>query len=202
MTAVLGDLTNDAVMALPAEVTPGPQGPAGDTGPDGATGPQGIQGVQGPQGAPGNTYWTTASQATTQVVANSATLTDSNTLKFAIAASTKYRVRGVIFYDTTAAGDMKYTFSGPASPTLVRSEILATIAGAVPAYVAVATAYPSSSGVALAGTGTTGGRIAFDFVVHNGANAGTFLFRFAQNTQTNDSGAQVLAGSYLEWAVA
>ncbi len=143
------------------------------------------------------------SQAATQIVANSAVLADSNTMTFAMAANTKYRVRGVIFYDTTATGDMKYTFVGPASPTLFRSEILATIAGGTPAFSAIATAYPSSSGVALIGTGTTGGQIVFDIIVHNGANATpNFKLQFAQNTQTNDSGAQVLAGSYMEYAVA
>jgi hypothetical protein len=133
---------------------------------------------------------------------NSAVLSNDNTLFFSMAAATKYRIRGVIFFDTTAAGDFKYTFVGPASPTLVRSELQAVIAGGTPAWAIIATAYPSSSGVALAGTGTTGGYIRFDFIVHNGSNVLNFAFQFAQNTQTNDTGAIVRAGSYMEYSIA
>lgn len=185
----------------------GPQGVKGDKGDTGATGSTGPQGDTGPQGATGaqgppGSGWAILSKAADQTVTNSATLVDDNTLTFSMAASTKYRIRGRIFFDTTAAADIKYTFVGPASPTLVRGELIGTIAGGTPAATAISTAYPSSSGVALAGSGTTGGWISFDFIVQNGSNAGAFTFRFAQNTQTNDSGAIVRAGSYMEYNVA
>jgi len=184
----------------------GVPGAKGDPGEDGAQGAQGIQGIQGIQGATGaqgpSAGWTMVSAASDQTVTNTATLADDAALTFAMAANTKYRIRGRIFWDTTAAGDFKYTFVGPASPTLVRSEIIAPIAGAAPAYGAIATAYPSASGVTLAGTGTTGGWVSVDLIVHNGANAGTFKFQFAQGTQSNDSGAIRRAGSYLEWSTA
>jgi hypothetical protein len=48
---------------------------------------------------------------------------------------------------------------------------------------------------------TSGGFIYFDIILHTNG-AGTFQFQFAQNTQTNDAGAQVLAGSYMEYSVA
>jgi hypothetical protein len=146
--------------------------------------------------------WTTISKAADQTVANSATLTDDTALQFAMAANAKYRIRARIFWDTTAAADFKFTFIGPASPTLYRAELVAPIAGAAPAWAAVATAYPAAAGVALVGTGTTGGFIVFEAIIHNGANAGAFKFQFAQNTATADTGAIVRAGSYLEWATA
>ena len=182
----------------------GPQGPAGADGAQGPQGIQGIQGIQGPQGPQGlpGTGWGILSAASDQTRANSAVLVDDDTLTFSMSANTKYRIRGRIFYDTTATGDFKYTFVGPASPTLVRGEVIATVAGATPANTAISTAYPSATGVSLTGTGANGGWISLDMIVHNGANAGAFLFRFAQNTQSNDTGAIRRAGSYLEWNTA
>lgn len=180
----------------------GATGPTGAsvTGPTGPTGPSGADGAAGPTGPASG--WTVLSKAADQTRNNSAVLVADDTLSFSMLANTKYRIRGRIYYDTTAAADFKYTFVGPASPTLVRSEIKAVAAGGTPAFAAVGTAYPSSTGVALTGNAATGGFIEFDFVVHNGANAGTFQFQFAQNTQTNDTGAIVRAGSYLEYAAA
>jgi hypothetical protein len=154
-------------------------------------------------GLGGQAGWTTLSKSADQSVINSAALVSDNTLTFPMLASTKYRVRGKIFFDTTAAGDFKYTFTGPASPTLVRSEIVVSTPGAAPTIPAITTAYPNSSGVAITSTsGTTGGHIAIDMIIHNGLNAGNFTFQFAQNTATNDTGAIVRAGSYLEFSVA
>lgn len=144
--------------------------------------------------------WTTLSQAASQNVTNQATLQNSNTLTFSMLANTKYRIRGRIFLDTTATGDIKYGFSQPSSPTLVRAELIATVAGGTPAFGAIGTSITASA--ALTGTGTTGAIIMLDAVYHNGANAASFTFQFAQNTQTNDAGVTVLAGSYLEYAVA
>lgn len=142
------------------------------------------------------------SKAADQTVTNSAVLVSDSVLQFAMAANTKYRIRARVFFDTTAAGDFKYTLAGPASPTLVRAEGMINAPAVPPAFNAVATTYPPAAGVAVVGTGTTGGWFALDMIVHNGPNAGTFAFQFAQNTATNDTGAIVRAGSYLEYAVA
>lgn len=145
--------------------------------------------------------WRTQTKQADQAVINSATLIDDTELQFPMLANRTYRIRGKIFWDTTANGDYKYTFVGPASPTLVRGEITAGIAGSTPAFSAILTAYPSSTGVSLAGTGTTGGYIFIDMIVKNGANAGTFKLQFAQGTASNDTGAINRAGSYLEWSI-
>lgn len=132
-----------------------------------------------------------------QLVTNSATLTDDNYLQVYLSASTKYCIRGIIYWDTTATGDFKYAFIGPTSPTLVRMNRTSCIAGGTPAVVGVLdTALPGST--ALVGTGTTGGYLAFDCIIHNGANAGVFKFQFAQNTQTAAESATVRAGSWIQ----
>jgi hypothetical protein len=117
-----------------------------------------------------------------------------------MATTTKYRIRAVIFYDTTAAGDFKWAMSGPSAPTLVRGSVQSCIAGGTPAFTVITTAATGST--TLAGTGTTGGLIQFDLIWHNNANNASFTFQFAQGTQTNDTGAIVRAGSYMEYAIA
>ncbi len=146
--------------------------------------------------------WIVNSKATDQSVINSAVLVDCNMLTASLAAQTKYRVWGEVWFDTTAAADFKYTFVGPASPTLVRGLIHSAIPGAALTLPTPLTAYPSASGVSLVGTGTTGGYLLYSFTIHNGANAGTFAFRFAQNTATADTGAIVRAGSYMSYGLA
>ena len=144
--------------------------------------------------------WTTLSCTADQAVINSNVLVSSLYMTFSMVLSTKYRIRGKIFWDTTAAGDFKYGFAQPAAITLIRSRLTTGAAGSTPAWAAIATSITTSA--ALTGTGTTGGYTFFDFIVHNGANTAAFVFRFAQNTAQNDTGAIVRAGSYMEYAVA
>jgi len=146
-----------------------------------------------------NERWITLSKAGDQAVINQATLQDDDTMQFSMAASTKYRIRMKVFWDTTAAGDFKYGFSQPSSPTLIRNELITGVSGSTPAFAAIGTSLTTST--SLAGTGTTGGYLFLDCIYHNN-NAGTFKFQFAQNTATNDTGAIVRAGSYLEYQVA
>lgn len=53
MTAIVGDLLIDDVVAVPADITPGPAGPAGPQGVQGDSGAPGADGAAGPQGPPG-----------------------------------------------------------------------------------------------------------------------------------------------------
>ena len=145
--------------------------------------------------------WNMISKAADQAIINSAVLTTDTSLQFTMQANLNYRLRGVVFFDTTAAGDFKYAFTAPAAPTLIRAELVDCIAGGTPAELAaIATATPGSR--SLAGAGTTGGYVEFRFIFQNGANVATFGFQFAQDTQTNDTGAIVRAGSWMEWAFA
>lgn len=144
-----------------------------------------------------NYRWQTISLASDQTVNNSVTLA-STALTVAVAANTKYRIRGCAFLDTTAAADVKYSIVGPASPTLARISRTHAVPGVAPVAAILDSALPAAA--ALAGTGTTGGYVKWEMILHNGANAGSVVFQFAQNTQTNDTGAILRAGSYIEFA--
>jgi hypothetical protein len=125
------------------------------------------------------------------------TLTDDGELKIYVKANTKYRINGFVYFDTVAAADFKYAFTGPASPTLVRMQRAHAVAGAAPTGLATDTALPGST--ALTGTGTNGGVVQFVSIFHNGSTAGYFTFQWAQNT--SDAGSTIVrAGSYIDYA--
>jgi hypothetical protein len=123
------------------------------------------------------------------------TLADDDTLLVRVAANQQFIIRGKVFFDTIAAGDFKYGFSIPASPTLVRIRRLDCVAGGTPAFRAVDVANVATQ--SLAGTGTTGGYVEFVYLLHNGANAGNWAFQWAQDT-SDGSNTTVRAGSYIE----
>jgi hypothetical protein len=78
------------------------------------------------------------------------------------------------------AGDFKFRHTGPASPTLVRIEREWILPGTAAWVPGVDTAF-SAADIALAGTGTIGGVIYFEGIIHNGPNAGTFGFIRAEH---------------------
>jgi hypothetical protein len=143
--------------------------------------------------------WTTVSKAADQTKTSDTTLANDTALSFSMLASTNYRIRGLVWFDTQDAPDFKYAFSGPSSPTLVRGEVVSCIAGGTPAFATVVTSLPGST--ALTGAGNNGGYLRFEFAFQNGTTAGTFAFQWAQNT-SDAGGTRVRAGSYLEYAVA
>lgn len=141
--------------------------------------------------------WTVVHKTADESVTSSTTLHNDATLQIPLLASTKYAIRGEIFFNTTAAADFKWRHAGPASPTLVqvrRSWIIP--GGAAYEGVAVDTAF-STADLFIKSTAAPG-YISFTGIIHNGVNAGTFVIQWAQNTA--DPGATtVRAGSYLEW---
>lgn len=142
--------------------------------------------------------WNTVKKAADQSKTSNAALANDADLVVPMLASAKYAVRGMIFFDTGATGDFKWRHVGPASPALVRIFRQWIVPGtALFAGLAVDTAF-SAADLAVAGTGTTGGVVQVEGVVHNGANAGSFAFAWAQNT--SDVVATIVrAGSYLDW---
>jgi hypothetical protein len=155
-----------------------------------------VTGHTGVTGATGPNNWTMLAKAADESTANDTTLSDDATLKFSMVANTKYRVRAVVFFDTVSAADFKYGLAGPAAPTLVRCFRVHTDAGGVPSELALDTALPAT--VSLTGNGSTGGYVQFEMTFHNGANAATFAFQWAQNT-SNGSNTTVRAGSWMEY---
>jgi hypothetical protein len=135
---------------------------------------------------------------TDESIASDNTLNDDSTLKFTIAANTKYRIRLKVFFTTGATPDFKYAVIGPA-PTLIRRHISRAGGGETPpATPAIITTYSSAGGgVALLGNGADG-FVDEEIIVHNGGTAGDFVFQWAQNT-ISTTPTKVLAGSYIEY---
>ena len=180
-----------------AQGAQGASGSNGAQGAQGAAGSNGAQGAQGTQGAAGGT-WTTVKKTADQSKSSTTTLATDSELSFALAANTKYAVRGRIFFNTGATGDFKWRHAGPASPTLVRIKRHAIVPVATAfSGIAVDTAF-SAADITITGTSAGEGYIEFEGIVQNGANAGTFDFRWAQNT-SDVTATIVRAGSYLEW---
>jgi hypothetical protein len=145
--------------------------------------------------------WTLVAKKADQIRTATTTIAPDDELLFSMAAGAKYLVRGGVFFDTTASADFKWRHVGPASPTLVRIKrqwLVPDSAAFAVFYAFVDTAF-SGVDLAVVGTGTTGGCVLLEGVVHNGANAGNFSFNWAQNT--SDAGNTIVrAGSYLEYA--
>lgn len=143
-----------------------------------------------------NTPWAVAAKTADTTRSTTTTVTDDPHLKFRMEASTTYRIRGIIFFDTGATADFKFSLSGPASPTLVRIMRIQDAAGAAPTTVAVDTSYPAN--ISLTGSGTDGGFVEFEALVQNGSTAGNFAFGWAQDT-SDAANTIVRKGSYLEY---
>jgi hypothetical protein len=154
----------------------------------------------------GQPTWIQVIKATDESRSANDTLTDDATLKFTVAANTKYRFRFRVFYTTDTDADFKLQAAGPAAPTMITYTLIAfapgsgigggSIAGAI------ALTQGTAFGVPLALTETGGsvdGAIHVDGILHNGANAGTVVFQWAQNT-SDAGGTIVRAGSYLEYS--
>ena len=147
--------------------------------------------------------WNCLNQKQDQAIINSNVLTNSANLQFQMAANTNYRIRGVVFFDTTAAGGFQYDFTAPGAPTLVRFQQASCKAGATAAFTAGLATVPGTTVLGTGGVdaGTTKGFLAFDAIFQNGANAALFAFQFSQNVATVDTGAIVRAGSYIDFSI-
>lgn len=144
-----------------------------------------------------NWCWTYVQQQSSQSK-SSDTVSASNTLVFAMAANTKYLIKGLIVTGAAADCDFRWRHSGPASPTRVRlaRHMIAPSASAH-SGIAVDTAY-SSADIDLTTASGTEGKIVFDGIVENGANAGNWEFQFGVVTVSGNT-AIVRAGSYIAY---
>lgn len=138
--------------------------------------------------------WVLINKLNDEARTSSTTLTADADLRLILQASRTYSIKIVIFFDTVAAADFKYSLSGPASPTLVRIRRQHIEPGGGTFTDAIDTSYTSSTSVT--GTGTTGGYVMFDIIVQNGGTGDWFYFNWAQDT-SNGSATTVLSGSYL-----
>lgn len=142
---------------------------------------------------------TRVTKTAAQTKTSDTTLAADSVLKFAMAANTKYAIEGVIFWDTGVTEDFKFDFNGPASPSLVRiAHYGIPPTATVIVNIGVDTAYNVVT--FMNGAGANGGAMWFSGIVHNGATAGDFEFRWAQNT-SGATATTLLAGSHLQYRV-
>jgi hypothetical protein len=137
--------------------------------------------------------WTPGIKLTDQTNATT-TLAAITGISVPMAASTKYLIRGELFYDTPTAADMKIGFSGPASPTLVNIAIKGLSPDTDVTGVTLE-AY-DATGTQFLGAAGTFGCVRFSAVITNGVNAGDFNTTFAQVAASGTS--TMRAGSYVE----
>lgn len=140
-----------------------------------------------------NTWFRSAYKTANQTVNNSATVVNDTHLSLPIEADSTWVYEINLFgTSSTATPDFKWTFTGPASPTIVSywGTPLDTVISAAPVYGnTFGTTIASATTAAF--NGVIGG-----LVVENGANAGTIQLQWAQNTATGED-TTVLAGSYI-----
>lgn len=127
-----------------------------------------------------------------------ASLADDDELVIALAANTKYQIKGQIWFDSDATPDFKWRHAGPSTPTLIwlaRRTLIPT--GTAYSAQAIDEAY-SASDITVTCADTSAGLIEFDAIIHNAGNAGNFSVQWAQNT-SNAAGTTVRAGSGIDW---
>lgn len=147
------------------------------------------------------TTWVIVPKTADQSKTSDTTLANDSALVFTAAANSKYHVRIKAFYDTVAAADFKYALStGAMTVSLIRVHRRSYNSGATAGTDAeVATVDTAATGsTSLIGTGTDGGFIEFDVILHVGGTGGVFGFQWAQDTSTA-SNTTVRAGSVLEY---
>jgi hypothetical protein len=130
--------------------------------------------------------WTVVPKLSNETLTTNTTLQDDNELFFPVEANKIYVAQLQIFLNTPLAADFKFTFTGPASPTLVR---YGNIGYAIHKTVFGTVIVNASSDVNLGVTTL--------LLLQNGNNAGTVQFQWAQNSSSGTT--TVYAGSILSY---
>ncbi len=145
-----------------------------------------------------NGGWPRITKTTTESRTSTTTLTADTDLRVTMGPNKKYLIRGRLWGGVAGTGPgLKYGFTGPASPTLVRASAAHTSATATPpanyaqsAYETTGKVFPSSA----AGLHV----IDIELYIENGANSGDFTITWAQNT-SSATASNMGRGSYLEY---
>lgn len=145
---------------------------------------------------PPGSQWTIVNKATSENRSSTTTLTADTDLFFTMEANKKYRFRAVIWAGSASSTPgLKYGFTGPASPTLVRVNRWHQSTGTAPSNTP-ASAYDTTG---LSFTGSMGpASIELEGQIENGANAGDFQFTWSQNT-SNGTATGITRNSYIEY---
>ena len=141
---------------------------------------------------------TLVSKTADQSITSDNTLNNDSQLLFPMLANTKYQFKLEVFFDTGTTPDFKWRHTGPASPTLVRIVERGSVPGSGTLSFNIATAYSTADNTLTSTSGTTGGYVTLEGIIHNGANAGDFHFQWSQNS-SSATATTVRAGSYIEY---
>jgi hypothetical protein len=123
------------------------------------------------------------------------TIQDDDTLQLSVSANKTYVIRMHVHYSTDATADFQYSLAFPSAPTVLT---IVEETGPPGGTVGFHFWQAAVSGQPIPGSVSATGWMEDIIVLQNGANAGTFKFRWAQNT-TQAINTTVLAGSYLEY---
>jgi hypothetical protein len=125
-------------------------------------------------------------------IASNTTLAADPDLQFSVSASKTYNIEVVVFFNS-GAGLFKCDFNGPASPTLILIDYLTFPPGG-----GVTENLDTALNSVHVLTGGGQGYVKFWIVFQNGTNAGTFAFRWAQNS-SNSANTTAYAGSWMRY---
>ena len=165
-----------------------------------------------------NVGWTTLPANSDLSRSNTATLAADSELTFVMAANTKYRIRGVIWFKMTAGSastTLKLGVGGPASPTHLMGSM--RIRGGIPPgnFMMNANDFFGGFGVYNTTTGLAAGNLStypvfsaanyaipieIEVLVHNGSNSGAFAPWWSQLVASSATTITRMAGSYLEYS--
>jgi hypothetical protein len=130
--------------------------------------------------------------------ANTATVTADEVLQFSGVAGGWYLMRGTIFFTTAATPDFKWGILTTRVVAGAYGEDEYIIPGAATTIIHTSRVTQPTD-IALAGSGTTGGWIRFEYILRlSGAGTSTVSFGWSQNT-SNATNTSVLTGSYIEY---
>ena len=147
-----------------------------------------------------NKFTTIIKPIDTTITRNS-NLNDDLHLLFPMTANTNYVFRLKAFFDTDVVSGFKYRHTGPTDPTLVRILCKEIAPAALIEAMRIDIGYSLVDWTITSLLDKTGGLVTMEGIIQNGENDGDFVFRWAQNI-SSDNATTVLAGSFIEWALA
>jgi len=141
--------------------------------------------------------WNTRAKSLSETRNSTTTLADDAELLVGLDSTSLYVFRIALFFDTSATPDFRFAITGPSSPTevVIRGHYVAV--GDVNDTDFVDTTLGVSHSVTGTG-GTTGGFVLIDARLETGANAGSLIVQWAQDT-SDAADTTLLSGSYIDW---
>ncbi len=142
-------------------------------------------------------FWTMITKSSDESITNDNVLSNDSALQFTAAANTNYQIRCQVFYDTSATADFQFSTAEPTSPTSVRFAAISSVGGGA----ASANFFDDTTGTGtylMTHASFTIGSVQVAVDLLNGANSGTWAFKWSQNTSDGGS-TTVKKGSYCEY---